>query len=167
MKRSRKKSKLIASYPDKNISPFLFFFYCVFFFYSILFTRTHFCVCEKCGYLCCVCCLPGRKQRVSSLQSLVTWYRDHSASCPHEPQLRALEPKANLSTAAVWRCESDHSFVQYLYSPPKEVSDLEREERGNADSDGEAASKTEPPSAKGVAGRQRRKEGHKKCKGAS
>ncbi|XP_027878271.1 zinc finger protein 653 [Xiphophorus couchianus] len=106
----------------------------------------------------------GRKQRVSSLQSLVTWYRDHSASCPHEPQLRALEPKANLSTAAVWRCESDHSFVQYLYSPPKEVSDSEREERGNADSDGEAASKTEPPSAKGAAGRQRRKEGHKKCK---
>uniref|UniRef100_M4A2V7 Zinc finger protein 653 n=1 Tax=Xiphophorus maculatus TaxID=8083 RepID=M4A2V7_XIPMA len=106
----------------------------------------------------------GRKQRVSSLQSLVTWYREHSASCPHEPQLRALEPKANLSTAAVWRCESDHSFVQYLYSPPKEVSDSEREERGNADSDGEAASKTEPPSAKGAAGRQRRKEGHKKCK---
>uniref|UniRef100_A0A096MB34 Zinc finger protein 653 n=1 Tax=Poecilia formosa TaxID=48698 RepID=A0A096MB34_POEFO len=70
----------------------------------------------------------GRKQRVSSLQSLVSWYREHSASCPHEPQLRALEPKANLSTAAVWRCESDHSFVQYLYSPPKEISDSERED---------------------------------------
>ncbi|XP_014877560.1 zinc finger protein 653-like isoform X2 [Poecilia latipinna] len=106
----------------------------------------------------------GRKQRVSSLQSLVSWYREHSASCPHEPQLRALEPKANLSTAAVWRCESDHSFVQYLYSPPKEISDSEREERGNPDSDGEAANKTEPPSVKGAAGRQRRKEGHKKCK---
>ncbi|XP_017161927.1 zinc finger protein 653 isoform X2 [Poecilia reticulata] len=106
----------------------------------------------------------GRKQRVSSLQSLVSWYREHSASCPHEPQLRALEPKANLSTAAVWRCASDHSFVQYLYSPPKEISDSEREERGNPDSDGEAANKTEPLSVKGAAGRQRRKEGHKKCK---
>ncbi|XP_054891593.1 zinc finger protein 653 isoform X2 [Poeciliopsis prolifica] len=101
----------------------------------------------------------GRKQRVSSLQGLVSWYREHSASCPHEPQLRALEPKANLATTAVWRCESDHSFVQHLHSPPKEVSDSESDERGN--SDGEAANKTEPPSAKG---RQRRKEGNKKCK---
>ncbi|KAM4534678.1 zinc finger protein 653 [Fundulus diaphanus] len=108
----------------------------------------------------------GRKQRVSSLQSLVSWYREHSASCPHEPQLRALEPRPDRSTAAVWKCVSDHSFVQYLYSPPKEVSDSEHEERGNGDSDGEAAHRTDPLAAKGTGGsRQRRKEGPKNCKG--
>ncbi|XP_036004366.1 zinc finger protein 653 isoform X1 [Fundulus heteroclitus] len=108
----------------------------------------------------------GRKQRVSSLQSLVSWYREHSASCPHEPQLRALEPRPDRSTAAVWKCLSDHSFVQYLYSPPKEASDSEHEERGNGDSDGEAAHRTDPLAAKGTgASRQRRKEGPKKCKG--
>uniref|UniRef100_A0A147A4G0 Zinc finger protein 653 n=1 Tax=Fundulus heteroclitus TaxID=8078 RepID=A0A147A4G0_FUNHE len=108
----------------------------------------------------------GRKQRVSSLQSLVSWYREHSASCPHEPQLRALEPRPDRSTAAVWKCLSDHSFVQYLYSPPKEASDSEHEERGNGDSDGEAAHRTDPLAAKGTgASRLRRKEGPKKCKG--
>ncbi|KAK5611408.1 hypothetical protein CRENBAI_017172 [Crenichthys baileyi] len=100
----------------------------------------------------------GRKQRVSSLQRLVSWYREHSASCPHEPELRALEPKPDCSTAAVWQCVSDHSFVQYLYSPLQEVSGSEHEERGSGDSDGEAANKTDPLSAKGTGARQRRKE---------
>ncbi|XP_047214590.1 zinc finger protein 653-like [Girardinichthys multiradiatus] len=106
----------------------------------------------------------GRKQRVSSLQRLVSWYREHSASCPHEPQLRALEPKPDCSTAAVWQCVSDHSFVQYLYSPLQEVSGSEHEERGSGDSDGETANTTDPLSVKGTGARQRRKEGHKKCK---
>ncbi|XP_015248731.1 PREDICTED: zinc finger protein 653 isoform X1 [Cyprinodon variegatus] len=104
----------------------------------------------------------GRKQRVSSLHSLVSWYRDHSASCPHEPQLRALEPRPDRSTAAVWQCLSDHSFMQFLYSPLKDVSDSEQEERGDGDSDGEAANKVD--TAKRTRSRQRRKGGHRKCK---
>ncbi|XP_029364159.1 zinc finger protein 653 isoform X2 [Echeneis naucrates] len=45
----------------------------------------------------------GQKDRLSSLQSLVSWYQEHSHSCPHEPQLKALEPHPNFSTAAIWQ----------------------------------------------------------------
>uniref|UniRef100_A0A8C7YZ06 Zinc finger protein 653 n=1 Tax=Oryzias sinensis TaxID=183150 RepID=A0A8C7YZ06_9TELE len=69
----------------------------------------------------------GRKPAVSRLSSLVRWYQVHSQSCRHEPQLTALEVRPSCSATAVWRCESDHSFVQYLFSPPREVSDSEEE----------------------------------------
>ncbi|XP_070779899.1 zinc finger protein 653 [Enoplosus armatus] len=106
----------------------------------------------------------GRKERVSSLQGLVCWYQEHSRSCPHEPRLRALEPQPNLSTAAIWQCDSNHSFVQYLFSPPREASDSEHEEEENEDDDVESAAKTDMPVAKGVASRKRRKEAHKQFK---
>lgn len=63
------------------------------------------------------------------------WYLEHSGSCPHEPQLKALEPQPNLSTAAVWQCQSNHSFVQYLFSPLRGASESEQEEDVNGDSD--------------------------------
>lgn len=71
---------------------------------------------------------PDRKQHTSSLHSVVCWYQQHSGSCPHEPQLRALEPQPDSSTAAVWQCDSDHSLVQYLFSPPGGASGSEHEE---------------------------------------
>ncbi|KAK1878299.1 Zinc finger protein 653 [Dissostichus eleginoides] len=74
----------------------------------------------------------GRKDQVSSLQSLVSWYQDHCRSCPHEPQLRALEPQMNFSTAAIWQCDSNHSFVQYLCSPPREAKVVSRKRRKDA-----------------------------------
>ncbi|KAM8724278.1 zinc finger protein 653 [Acanthopagrus schlegelii] len=103
----------------------------------------------------------GRKERVSSLQSLVCWYQEHSCSCPHEPQLRALEPQPNFSTAAIWQCDSDHSFVQYLFSPPREASDSEQEGEVNGEGDGENVAKTDMSVAKGVVSRKRRKDAHK------
>ncbi|XP_041719402.1 zinc finger protein 653-like [Coregonus clupeaformis] len=69
----------------------------------------------------------GKKERVSSLCSMVTWYQDHSQTCPHEPQLRALEPQPGFSTSAIWQCDADHSFVQHLSSPPRGTSDPEME----------------------------------------
>ncbi|XP_024127857.1 zinc finger protein 653 isoform X2 [Oryzias melastigma] len=77
----------------------------------------------------------GRKPSVSRLSSLVRWYQEHSQSCPHEPQLTALEVQPSRSATAVWQCDSDHSFVQYLSSPPREASDS-GEEGG---SDGECS----------------------------
>ncbi|XP_051243265.1 zinc finger protein 653 [Dicentrarchus labrax] len=106
----------------------------------------------------------GRKERVSSLQSLVCWYQEHSHSCPHEPQLRALEPQPNFSTAAIWQCDSNHSFVQYLFSPPREASDSEHEDEVNGEEDGESAAKTDEPVAKSVMNRKRRKEATKQFK---
>lgn len=108
---------------------------------------------------------PGRKERVSSLQSLVCWYQEHSCSCPHEPRLRGLEPQLNFSTAATWQCDSDHSFVQYLFSPPREESDSERE--AEPDGNGQDAAITDGLVARGAAGRKRRKEAHKRFQGAS
>ncbi|XP_045927892.1 zinc finger protein 653 [Micropterus dolomieu] len=108
----------------------------------------------------------GRKERVSSLQSLVCWYQEHSRSCPHEPQLRALEPQPNFSTTAIWQCDSNHSFVQYLFSPPREASDSEHEEEVNREGDGESAAQTDVLMAKGVVSRKRRKEAHKQFKDA-
>ncbi|XP_064844060.1 zinc finger protein 653-like [Oncorhynchus masou masou] len=69
----------------------------------------------------------GKNERVSSLCSMVTWYQDHSQTCPHEPQLRALEPQPGFSTSAIWQCDADHSFVQHLSSPPRGASELEME----------------------------------------
>lgn len=110
----------------------------------------------------------GRKQHVSSLQSLVCWYQEHSHSCPHEPELRALESQSIFSTSATWQCEANHSFVQYLFSPLGEASDSEHEEHEegvDGDSDGECAVKTDVPVAKTIVSRKRRKEAQKQFKG--
>ncbi|XP_061829639.1 zinc finger protein 653 isoform X2 [Nerophis lumbriciformis] len=93
-----------------------------------------------------------KKERESSLHSLVCWYQKHLRSCPHEPQLRALELQPNFSTAAIWQCDGDHSFVQQLFSPLREASDSEREERQHGD-DCESAAKSVP---KRLAGRRRK-----------
>ncbi|XP_061557627.1 zinc finger protein 653 [Phycodurus eques] len=82
-----------------------------------------------------------KRERESSLHSLVCWYQEHLRSCPHEPHLRSLEPQPNFSTAAIWQCDSDHSFVQHLFSPLREASDSEREERENGEDDLESAAK--------------------------
>ncbi|CAJ1075391.1 zinc finger protein 653 [Xyrichtys novacula] len=87
----------------------------------------------------------GRKERVSSLRSLVCWYQEHSHSCPHEPKLRALEPQNTSSTAAIWQCDSDHSFVQYLFSPLREASDSEHEEEVNGEGGNEGTGKADVP----------------------
>ncbi|XP_068193189.1 zinc finger protein 653 isoform X2 [Antennarius striatus] len=101
-----------------------------------------------------------RKEQISSLQSLVRWYQEHAHSCPQEPQLTALEPQPNLSTVAIWRCDSDHSFVQYLFSPLRGASDSEHE-ADVTEGDGENAVKTDMSVAKSAANRKRRKEAHK------
>ncbi|CAF93710.1 unnamed protein product [Tetraodon nigroviridis] len=88
-----------------------------------------------------------RKTHVSSLQSLVCWYQEHCGSCPHEPFLRALEPQPNFSTAAIWQCDSNHSFVQHLFSPISESSDSEPEAEVNKD-DGEIVAKIPQPMVK-------------------
>lgn len=104
---------------------------------------------------------------MSGLQSLVLWYQEHSRSCPHEPQLRALEPQPNFSTTAVWKCDSNHSFVQYLFPPPREASDSEREEAedGDADGEGEGVTKADVPASKSIVGRKRRKDKQFRGKG--
>nr|XP_054606743.1 zinc finger protein 653 isoform X2 [Nothobranchius furzeri] len=79
-----------------------------------------------------------RKQCVSSLRDLVRWYQEHSGSCPHEPQLRTLEPQPDFSTAARWQCDSNHSFVHHLFPPLRGGSESELEERRDEDSDEEA-----------------------------
>lgn len=88
---------------------------------------------------------------MSSLRTLVSWYQDHSLSCPQEPQLQALDLQPDFSAAATWRCDSDHSFVQYLCSPPWEGGDSEQEE----ESSGDSASETDV-AAKGAASRRRK-----------
>nr|XP_040046319.1 zinc finger protein 653 [Gasterosteus aculeatus aculeatus] len=92
----------------------------------------------------------SRTEGVSSLQNLVCWYQEHSRSCPQEPQLRALQPQPNSSTAAVWRCDSNHSFVQYLFSPTREASDSEHDDGVNGESDDELSKRTDAPVAEDV-----------------
>lgn len=101
---------------------------------------------------------------MSSLQSLVCWYQEHSRSCPHEPQLKALEPQLNFSTAAIWQCDSSHSFVQYLFSPLREASESEHEEGVNRE---ESAAKADLLVSKGAVSRRRRKEAHKQFIGGT
>ena len=72
-------------------------------------------------------CPVVKKERVSSLRSLVSWYQDHLLTCPHEPQLKTLEPQPGFSTLAIWQCDGDHSFVQYLSLPPRGSSESEAE----------------------------------------
>ncbi|XP_077474182.1 zinc finger protein 653 [Stigmatopora argus] len=98
-----------------------------------------------------------KRDRESSLHSLMCWYQEHLHSCPHEPQLRALEPQPNFSTAAIWQCVSDHSFVQLLFSPLTEASDSEREEEENeCDGDGENLANTDSLETKRLSSRKKK-----------
>ncbi|XP_058863162.1 zinc finger protein 653-like [Acipenser ruthenus] len=98
-------------------------------------------------------CPVKQKQReqcdVNCLHSLVSWYEEHRLTCPHEPQLRSLEPGLGFSTSALWQCQGGHGFHQHLSSPDREASDSENESH----TDGAAGGKT-PQS-------QRRKRGSK------
>eukprot|EP00063_Salmo_salar_P074167 XP_014049002.1 PREDICTED: zinc finger protein 653-like isoform X2 [Salmo salar] len=94
----------------------------------------------------------GKNKRVSSLCSMVTWYQDHSQTCPHEPQLRALEPQPGFSTSAIWQCDADHSFVQHLSSPPRGASEMETETEEEVDRD------TRTEETGGIMTRRRRRE---------
>ncbi|XP_064842521.1 zinc finger protein 653-like isoform X1 [Oncorhynchus masou masou] len=94
----------------------------------------------------------GKNGRVSSLCSMVTWYQDHSQTCPHEPQLRALEPQPGFSTSAIWQCDADHSFVQHLSSPPRGVSEPEME----TETEEEVDSDTRTEDTRGIMTRRRR-----------
>ncbi|XP_051570114.1 zinc finger protein 653-like isoform X2 [Myxocyprinus asiaticus] len=55
----------------------------------------------------------------------MSWYQGHCQSCPHEPELRAVEPTVGLSTSALWQCLAGHSFVQYLPWPAGGESEVE------------------------------------------
>ncbi|XP_041673272.1 zinc finger protein 653 [Cheilinus undulatus] len=106
-----------------------------------------------------------KKGCVSSLHSLVCWYQEHSSSCPLEPQLRALDPQHNSSTTAVWQCDSNHSFVQYLSSPTRERSDYLHELEVSWDGD-EEGKVTDGPMPKGLVSRKKKKEAHSQFKDA-
>ncbi|XP_051994371.1 zinc finger protein 653 [Xyrauchen texanus] len=78
----------------------------------------------------------GKKVSATSLQNLMSWYQGHCQSCPHEPELRAVEPTVGLSTSALWQCVSGHSFVQYLPWPAGADSESEVEDDNNEKDDG-------------------------------
>nr|XP_006631684.1 PREDICTED: zinc finger protein 653 [Lepisosteus oculatus] len=69
----------------------------------------------------------GKKSNVNCLSSLVSWYMEHQKTCPHEPQLHALEPVLGFSTTAVWQCQAGHGYMQHLVSPSKDASESENE----------------------------------------
>ncbi|XP_056143674.1 zinc finger protein 653 [Lampris incognitus] len=100
----------------------------------------------------------GRKGHVSSLRSLVSWYQEHSRTCSHEPELQAHELQPGFCTAAIWECDANHSFVQYLFSPVREANDSEPEGRLNGEGEGERATRTDTPVTKSTVTRKRRKE---------
>ncbi|XP_059927058.1 zinc finger protein 653 isoform X2 [Gadus macrocephalus] len=96
----------------------------------------------------------GIMEEDSSLKSLVSWYQDHSNSCPYEPQLRGLEPQPGFATAAAWRCPAEHSFVQYLLPPPGDTSESEPE--GEVEGNGEGTTSRSLALVNGPVTRQRR-----------
>ncbi|KAK1153747.1 zinc finger protein 653-like isoform X1 [Acipenser oxyrinchus oxyrinchus] len=73
----------------------------------------------------------GEQCDVNCLHSLVSWYEEHRLTCPHEPQLRSLEPGLGFSTSALWQCQGGHGFHQHLSSPDREASDSENESRSD------------------------------------
>ncbi|XP_035252780.1 zinc finger protein 653 isoform X2 [Anguilla anguilla] len=89
-------------------------------------------------------------EEVCSLRGLVQWYQEHARSCPHEPQLRALEPPLGIVASAVWRCPAGHSFLQRLCSPAAGASESESE------AEAEESGRT-PAQTRGVRTRARRK----------
>ncbi|XP_066498966.1 zinc finger protein 653 [Hoplias malabaricus] len=70
----------------------------------------------------------GKKVALTSLKGLVNWYQEHCQTCPHEPELRAVEPTLGLSTSVLWQCEAEHFFVQYISWPAGGASDSEEED---------------------------------------
>uniref|UniRef100_A0A3B3ZT07 Zinc finger protein 653 n=1 Tax=Periophthalmus magnuspinnatus TaxID=409849 RepID=A0A3B3ZT07_9GOBI len=88
--------------------------------------------CTSCLYFCFL----DSRGCVSSLQSLVHWYQEHCEACLLEPELRSLEFQPDSPTAALWQCDSGHSFTQYLYTPQSaEASDCEQDEVGHTEAE--------------------------------
>ncbi|CAL8274071.1 unnamed protein product [Lota lota] len=112
--------------------------------------------------------LPGKHKKGimeedSSLKGLVSWYQDHSNSCPYEPRLRGLEPQPGFATAAAWRCPAEHSFMQYLLPPPGDTSESEPE--GEVEGDSKGTTSRSLAQVKGPVTRERRdwvKRAHKR-----
>uniref|UniRef100_A0A8C6WP80 Zinc finger protein 653 n=1 Tax=Neogobius melanostomus TaxID=47308 RepID=A0A8C6WP80_9GOBI len=103
--------------------------------------------------------------RVSSLQSIVHWYQDHSESCPLEPQLRSVECQSDSSTAALWQCDASHSFTQYL-CPAQCVqpSDAEQDEGGQTEGEEQSTVVTAASEVKRSVHRRRRRRTHRRAK---
>lgn len=70
----------------------------------------------------------GQKMSTTSLQSLFSWYQDHSQRCHHEPELLTVEPSLGLSISVLWQCSTKHSFVQQFSWPAGADSESEEEE---------------------------------------
>ncbi|XP_062388009.1 zinc finger protein 653 [Sardina pilchardus] len=85
----------------------------------------------------------SKRTPVTSLQTLVGWYQEHSQTCPHEPQLKALEPVLGLSTSVLWQCDAGHSFVQHLSWPAGGGSESEAEDEAEAEAEAEAEGEPE------------------------
>ncbi|XP_036407994.1 zinc finger protein 653 [Megalops cyprinoides] len=66
----------------------------------------------------------GKREEVTSLCSLVSWYQDHCHSCPHEPQL---QPPAAPPLSVLWQCQAGHSFMQHISQPAGDASESETE----------------------------------------
>ncbi|KAL4657982.1 zinc finger protein 653 [Arapaima gigas] len=95
----------------------------------------HVCVSVLCASTDSDCCGTGTRHDVTSLCSLVDWYKDHGKTCPHEPQLQVPELALGLPASVLWRCHMGHSFMQYLSRPAAggDESDIEREAGGDAE----------------------------------
>ncbi|XP_033827641.1 zinc finger protein 653 isoform X2 [Periophthalmus magnuspinnatus] len=103
---------------------------------------------------------------VSSLQSLVHWYQEHCEACLLEPELRSLEFQPDSPTAALWQCDSGHSFTQYLYTPQSaEASDCEQDEVGHTEAEPLSTAGTSVSKVKRSVGRRRRRRTRRKSKG--
>ncbi|KAK1799245.1 hypothetical protein P4O66_007485, partial [Electrophorus voltai] len=84
----------------------------------------------------------GKKVSITSLQSLVSWYQEHCQTCPHEPELRAVEPRLGLSTSVLWQCEAEHSFVQHISWPAGGISESEVDDDAGEEVEKKRAAKT-------------------------
>ncbi|XP_062841098.1 zinc finger protein 653 [Trichomycterus rosablanca] len=75
----------------------------------------------------------GTKVPSTSLQSLLSWYQEHSRMCPHEPELHAVEPSLGLSISVLWQCSTKHSFVQQFSWPAGGDSESEEDDNDSAE----------------------------------
>ncbi|XP_051897832.1 zinc finger protein 653-like [Pristis pectinata] len=55
-----------------------------------------------------------RKQAITSLKTLVTWYEQHKQMCKQEPLLYELQQVCDCSVAVVWQCEAGHQYLQHM-----------------------------------------------------
>ncbi|KAI4881322.1 hypothetical protein NFI96_029931 [Prochilodus magdalenae] len=94
----------------------------------------------------------GKKVVVTSLHSLVSWYQEHCQTCPHEPELRAVEPTLGLSTSVLWQCDAEHSFVQQISWAAGGASESEEEDDFREDPEEKSAVVT-PTTAGGISTR--------------